>query len=418
MTTAQPSDTVLAVDAHLHAQRAELEGFIGELVGINSQIPPFGDERQIAGFLTDAATRLGLPGGDIVARDPHRPNVLIRSTGSGTGPRLMLNGHIDTKPVGDAGHLWNTDPLVATRIGDDIFGLGVSDMKAAIAAMLYAAAAIKACGISLTGDVLLAFVADEEAGASFGSRFLAPQLAGQVDACLIGEPSGWTKDWEGIHLISRGLCGFLVRVQGTQMHSSLTDRMPSVNANMEMARLMLALKQDYSPAPIEHPLGPLAQTLNVGVTTKGGVFYGVVPGNATFGCDLRTVPGVTEESVHAFLDTWAEHNTTVGGPTVTIEYDDVLCWIASSEISVDHALVEAACSAMTDVLGTAPPLSVFPGTTDAPWYDAVGIPTLPSLGPGILTHCHGPNEFVRAEAIHEAARIYARILLDFCGVQR
>ena len=121
-------------------------------------------------------------------------------------------------------------------------------MKAAVACMIYVAQAIREAGLQLKGDLLLAFAADEEAGADYGAKYLAPQLRGAADACLIGEPSGWERDWQGIHLISRGLCAFQVRVTGTQMHSSLSDRMPSVNANVEMARLVLKLREDFAAA--------------------------------------------------------------------------------------------------------------------------------------------------------------------------
>src|SRR5262249_41744415 len=161
---------------------------------------------------------------------------------------------------------------------------------AAVAAMIIAMASIRDCGIPLRGDVVLALVADEEAGAAYGSRYLAPLLTGEVDACLIGEPSGWEHDWQGIHVVSRGISCFQVKVRGTQMHSSLSDRMPSVNANLEMARLILRLREEFPLDPQTHPLGALAPTLNVAVTARGGVFYGVVPGEAGFGCDLRTVP--------------------------------------------------------------------------------------------------------------------------------
>jgi acetylornithine deacetylase/succinyl-diaminopimelate desuccinylase-like protein len=404
-------------DAILGQKRADLEALIATLVGINSQIPPHGDEREIARFLTAEMEQLGLPRAETHARIPARPNLLVRIPGTGAGRSLLLNGHVDTKPIGDARDRWRTDPLVATRIGPNVFGLGIADMKAAVACMIYAAHAIREAGLQLKGDLLLAFVADEEAGADYGARYLAPQLRGAADACLVGEPSGWERDWQGLHLISRGLCAFQVRVTGTQMHSSLSDRMPSINANVEMARLVLKLREDFAAAfPAPGSEGP-APTFNAAVTTRGGVFYGVVPGDATFGCDLRTIPGMTEASVRSFFDSWAAEQTRVGPAPVSVEYDEVLHWIPSSQIDAAHDLVEVARRACMAVLGRVPPSTAFPGATDAPWFDAVGIPTIPSLGPGILTHCHGPNEFVAAEAVHEAARIYARIALDYCQAE-
>ena len=363
------------------------------------------------------AVGLGLPEPEILAKGPARPNLVIRIPGEGGGPTLALNGHIDTKPVGDAADQWNTEPLVATRVGERMYGLGVSDMKGAVACMIHAAAAIRDAGVRLKGDLVLIFVADEEAGAFYGSRFVAPLVKDDIDACLIGEPSGWTRDWEGLHVISRGICCFEVHVRGTQMHSSLSDRMPSVNSNLEMARIMLGMRDQLAMAPLQHSVGQLHPTLNVGVLARGGVFYGVVPGESMFACDLRTLPGMSEDDVVAMLDSWASAQSVPDGlPSVRVQFDPVLRWIAPSEISVMHPLVRAAQDAVDAVLAEPPTPSMFPGTTDAPWFSEEGIPTIPSLGPGILTYCHGPNEYVTVESLHEAARIYARTALSFCEV--
>ena len=201
------------------------------------------------------------------------------------------------------------------------------------------------------------------------------------------------------------------------MHSSLSDRMPSVNSNLEMARIMLGMRDQLAMAPLQHSVGQLHPTLNVGVLARGGVFYGVVPGESMFACDLRTLPGMSEDDVVAMLDSWASAQSVPDGlPSVRVQFDPVLRWIAPSEISVMHPLVRAAQDAVDAVLAEPPTPSMFPGTTDAPWFSEEGIPTIPSLGPGILTYCHGPNEYVTVESLHEAARIYARTALSFCEV--
>jgi acetylornithine deacetylase len=404
------------IDEFLTAHEGELLEFVRELIGVDSQIPPYGDERAVVAFLQSRLSELGFPAGEIVAKDESRPNLLVRIPGSGGGPTLMLNGHIDTKPVGAARDQWHSDPLVATERDGKIFGLGTSDMKGAVAAMVYAAHAVRNTVGALAGDVLLAMVADEEAGATYGSKFLAPRLAGSVDACLIGEPSGWQRDWQGLHLVSRGFCGFQVRVHGTQMHSSLSDRMPSVNASLQMAELMLSLRDHLVLNYPDNQLGGATPTLNVGVLVDGGVFYGIVPGEAGFGCDIRALPGMTPATVDASLQSWLDtERKRIEGLDAEIVYDETLKWIPPSQLAADHPLSSAVAAAAGEVLGQAPEFSVFPGTTDAPWYDQAGIPTLPSFGPGILTYCHGPNEFVSVESIGQAARIYARTIAAYCG---
>ena len=415
MSTAA-SDRGAVVDAFLQKHREDLVELVADLVSIDSQIPPHADERRIVDFLRARMAALGLGAGEVVAADPARPNLVTRIAGSGGANKLVLNGHVDTKPVGDSLPLWRSDPLRPEIRDGCLYGLGASDMKGAVAAMVFAAAAVIESGEQLAGDLVLAFVADEEAGAELGSKFLAPRL-GDVNACLIGEPSGWERDWQALHLVSRGVCCFRIRVRGTQMHSSLSDRMHSVNASRRMAGLLVSLEDELELEFVPHPLGRVTPTLNVGVLVSGGVFFGVVPGHAEFACDLRTLPGMTEAGVRQSLERWLErHRAADPDLDAEIIFEPGLTWVPPAEIDQTHPLVVAAQSAAREVLGASPPLSVFPGATDAPWFDAAGTATIPSFGPGILTCCHGPNEYVSVESVLQASRIYARIAIGYCGV--
>jgi len=409
------SERLARLDAALDARRDDLVALAGALVGADSQIPPHADERAVAALLRERLAALGLPPGELLHDDPARPSVVTRIAGAGGGPHLLLNGHLDTKPAGDRA-AWASDPHVASVRDGDLHGLGSADMKGALAAMAIAAAALRDAGLRLRGDLVLAFVADEEAGGRWGARAVAERL-GPVDACLIGEPSGWTRDWEALHLVSCGSCCFRVRVRGTQTHSSLADRLPVVNAAAKAAELMVAIGDELELDHRAHPLDGSGPLLNVGVLLHGGVWFGVVPGEAEFGCDLRTVPGMTRAAVHGALERWLERRRA-RDPRLDAELilEPGLEWVPWAEIDGGHPLVAAAQAAAAEVLGAAPPLAVFPGTTDAPWFDRAGIPTIPSFGPGVLTRCHAPNERVGVERLHEAARIYARTALGYCGL--
>ncbi len=73
----------------------------------------------------------------MIARAPERPNLLATLDFGPGGRHLVLCGHIDTKPVGGA-H-WSVEPFSATVDGDRLYGLGSTDMKGAVAAMIVAA---------------------------------------------------------------------------------------------------------------------------------------------------------------------------------------------------------------------------------------------------------------------------------------
>jgi len=129
------------------------------LIRAPSPNPP-GDERAAALVVQDLLAELGLPEAAIIALDPRRPNLLVTLDFGSGGRHLILSGHLDTKPIGDA-H-WTVDPLAAQVDGDRLYGLGSADMKAAIAAMLIAATRVAARAPG--GRLSLLLTADEEDG--------------------------------------------------------------------------------------------------------------------------------------------------------------------------------------------------------------------------------------------------------------
>lgn len=375
-----------------------------------------GDETAPAAVITDALKRYGLPEPRVIAKEPHRPNLIVRIDGAHPGPHLALCGHIDTKPVGDAAPEWRTDPLTPTIQGDRLYGLGSTDMKGAVAAMILAGAAFAHAAPDAAGSLSLVFTADEEYGSAMGAKYLveAGALEG-IDSIILGEPSGVHEDWDAIRIVSRGISCFRVVVHGTQTHSSISDLLPTVNAVEAMARFMVAFRREFKPRYPAHPLCPTGPTINIGVKTLGGVGYGVVPGHAEFWTDVRTTPGMERETFFEdVMTTLKRVESELRGATYEIDPHPVLEWIPPSEVPTDHPMVTAALAASRDILGQAPPLAAFPGATDAYAFHVLGgIPTLAAFGPGQLPLAHGPNEWVSVTSVKQAMRMYALTALCF-----
>jgi len=162
-----PDGTIREVD-----RTDEILEFARDLIRCPSVNPP-GDERAVAELVTSRLRALGIDDVRTLAEVEERPNLIARIHGQGAGPVLILSGHLDTKPPGDQS-AWRTDPWDPVIDGERMVGLGSGDMKAAVAGMVYAAAALKAAG-EFGGELQLVFTADEEAGSTRGSRWLAAE---------------------------------------------------------------------------------------------------------------------------------------------------------------------------------------------------------------------------------------------------
>ena len=400
--------TEAAADAPLiefvRSRRDELVDFARALVATPSPNPP-GDERAVAALVVEKLRELGVTRIETAGSSEERPNLLVHVGGSG-GRTLILCGHLDTKPPGDLG-AWRRPPYGASIEDGELHGVGSGDMKGAVAAMVFAAAALEDCGLD-SGGVTLVLTADEEAGSRFGSQWLAESGCLVGDAALLGEPCGIVREWEAIDTVSRGAALFKVRVRGTQMHSSISDRLPSVNATVQMARLIDRMDRELLDRLRRPPAaddGP-SPTVNVGVMARAGVFYGVYPGEAEFACDIRTVPGMTREQLEEDLQSFLR-SAAADDPQLDAELDFEI-WVPATEIDPAHRLVSALREASRIVLGDERPVGVFPGATDAPFFQlTAGIPTVAAFGPGFLPRAHAPNESAPVAGILQAAELYA-----------
>lgn len=398
----------------LDGRESEVVDLTRALVSAPSPNPP-GDERAPAAVVAAALARLGLPAARVLAMEPNRPNLIVRIDGAKPGRHLALCGHLDTKPVGEAAAEWRTDPYTPTIDGDRLYGLGSTDMKGAVAAMILAGGAFNAVKNEAAGSLSLIFTADEEHGSAKGAGFLTDTGAIEADAIILGEPSGVREDWDAIRIVSRGISCFRVLVTGTQTHSSISDTLPTVNAVEAMARLMVAFRREFTPRFPFHPLCPTGPTINIGVKAAGGVGYGVLPGHAEFWTDVRTIPGMKKDEFKADVAAALERaSSELQGAAYVLEYRVNIDWLDATETAAADPMVVACQHASAAVLGKTPPVAAFPGGTDAMRFQAIGgIPTLAAFGPGQLPLAHGPNEWVSVTSLHQAMRMYALVALSY-----
>ena len=83
-------------------------------------------------------------------------------------------------------------------------------------------------------------------------------------------------------------------------------------------------------------------------------------------------------------------------------------WIAPTEVTENLPIAGALARASEEVLGFRPPYGIYPAGTDSPKFQLeAGIPTIPACGAGVISVCHGANEWVGVQSIVQACKIYA-----------
>lgn len=148
----------------------------------------------------------------MVDADPARSVQVVAThrAANATGRSLILQGHIDVVPEGPHA-MWTHPPYAAVIRDGWLYGRGAHDMKAGVAAMVFAMDAIRAAGLEPAADVYLQTVTEEE---STGNGALATLLRGyRAEAALVPEPTG--------HAITRSQTGtiwFRLKVRGVPVH--------------------------------------------------------------------------------------------------------------------------------------------------------------------------------------------------------
>jgi succinyl-diaminopimelate desuccinylase len=338
---------------------------------------------------------------------PGRPSLLCTVPGRGPGPALLLNGHADTVAPGPG---WTYDPYAADCDGDRIYGLGASDMKGGVAALVCATAAVAAAGGPAAGTLVLAVTADEDAGMQWGVPWLAAHGHLRADVAIVAEAAGSTAsaDTDQLKLASRGY-GY-VEIEITtpaQAHASRYDP-DTPHAVAIAASLIGALERDFRPSPQVHPLYPAGPTVVAGYEIAGGEALGRLPERASLSVGVRLLPGGDRTSLMRELDAFVRERCV--DASVRITPVAISPFAEGMELPHAHPLAELASEAVVAAGYPVPAVAGMSGFSEAAFLAALGIPTLPALGPGRAPLAHGPDEWVSAASLRAAVEIYRRLI--------
>ncbi|WP_433205292.1 M20/M25/M40 family metallo-hydrolase [Dactylosporangium sp. CS-047395] len=400
-------------------------------------------ERVAAEYVAEKLAEVGFQP-EIYESEPGRASVVARFEGEDPGREaLLIHGHLDVVPA-DASE-WSVDPFGGEVKDGYLWGRGAVDMKDFDAMVLALVRQMKREGRKPPRDVVLAFVADEEAGSTYGAQYLVERhpehFEGVTEA--IGEVGGFSVSVGGdqrlylIETAQKGIDWLRLHAKGRPGHGSMinddnavtalaeavarvgTHRFPvvltpTVRAFLEQVSQILGIELDLDdPEQAVGKIGPIAMIIgatlrNTANPTRLAAGYkdNVIPGRASATIDCRTLPGQSE--------LFEEELRRIVGPDIELEY---IHRQPALETTFDGALVAAMSSALRaeDPGAIAVPY-MLSGGTDAKQFAKLGIRCfgfspvrLPAdLNFGALFH--GIDERVPVEGLQFGVRVLDRFL--------
>ncbi len=335
-----------------------------------------------------------------------RANLVAEVEGAlGDGPSLLLNGHLDTVPLGSG---WHYPPLGGQIIDNQLFGRGACDMKGAIAAMMYTLRLASLFSHSMYGSVRLVLVVDEEKD-NLGMKHWVERYHKEgdvLDFAVVGEPTDLN-----ISLGHRGVAGFRVKAKGRSSHAGMAEY--GANAIYLAAQIVRGIEERSATLKEKTDADLGSPTLNVG-RIQGGVSANVIPDFCQVEIDVRTLPDVPLEELEQVIRSTAEEAAAARGEGYAIGMEQSVPHLPPVKIPRDMKEIDILARSISDVPGEMPLFAPFPASCEASFLFSAGIPTV-IFGPGRIEQAHSADEYVSVTQVVAAARIYSLLTLRFLG---
>ena len=332
-----------------------------------------GDEKAVAEYIVSSLAEVGIAS-EIFESAPNRCNVIARLPGrDATRPGLVVHGHIDVVPANADD--WSVDPFAAEIRDGAIWGRGAVDMKNMDAMILTIVRKWARTGYKPPRDIVLAFFADEEAGMTFGSRWMAAEHPEVFAGCseAISEVGGFSVTvadgkrlyfveaaQKGIHwmkLTAHGRAGHGSMMNDENALTSIAEAVAKIGRYEWPQRYTKTVKALFSKIaqvtgkkydesdlrPLLSEIGPTARMIGATLQNtanptmlEAGYKANVIPGSASAVIDGRFLPGYEDELNKTIRE--------IIGPDISIE---TISRDIALEIEFEGDLVETMCKAIT-----------------------------------------------------------------------
>ncbi|MGW5687476.1 M20/M25/M40 family metallo-hydrolase [Nonomuraea sp. NPDC003754] len=401
---------------------------------------PGSGERPAAEYVATLLADAGLEP-TVFESAPRRTTVVARVAGD-SPDALLIHGHLDVVPADPAE--WELHPFSGEIVDDCVYGRGAVDMKGSCAMTLATVLGMQAGGVRPKRDLVLAFLADEEATGDYGSRhavtahrelfdgvteaisesggFSVTAGDAQVYPIAVGERgTSWMK------LTAHGVAGHGSRPAVDNPVATLVHALSRIAAYQWPVRLtpsvaaLLRSLSEITGRPVDLDrldaeaarLGPLGSLFKGQIRNSAnptmltaGYKVNVVPSTAEAHVDGRYLPGLQEE----FLATIDE----LLGPRITREF--VNLEDAPSAPYPSAFFDEMAAALVAEDPAARPVPYVMSGGTDAKSFARIGIkgygfaPLMLRPDLDYFGMFHGKDERVPVEGLEFGTRVLNRLL--------
>lgn len=393
--------------------------FLVRLVRAPSPNPP-GDTRLAMSVIEAELRRFDISSRCLFAKD-EMPNLVADFRGARPGPHLVLNGHVDVFPAGDAAG-WSRSPWSGQVQDGYVHGRGAVDMKAGTAALVLAFAYLHGHRDRLGGRLTLALVSDEETGGRYGAEFLLKEHSELVvgDCYVNAEPSSV----DAIEVGEKGAVHLRIAIRTAGGHGAYTHQSPNAIRLMgELQRDLNGLHGKRYETPTDlAPIITQCRAVIDRLVGKGGgdiidvvtVNYGAIRGGSSANVlapdcvlevDIRMPAGMTSATILASVKDVLARYEGASMEVITLMEPS---WSDSDHPMVRHLSRNAERFSNRDIV---PVLSL--GASDARFWRQIGIPGY-SYGPSPDT-MGAPDEAVKISEYLNILKVHALAACDYLG---
>ena len=356
-----------------------------------------------------------------------RYNAIGKWEGTGSGKTLMFNGHLDTSFGPEQAHRGLGYRCEGTVVDDEwIYGMGTFNMKSALATYTVACEAIRAAGIKIGGDVVIAGVAgeiekapvDDFEGRQYqgygpGTKYAITHGA-IADYCILGEPTNM--------MLIPGHCGTTwvkITVPGILIHTAWSEY---ENNSISNSNLVLSALNEWIPGYMErNEFGGTKPKVNIAAIEGGWPWRGArTPDTCSIYVDVRTPPDALPiqayREVRSLVRDLEREHPALEGTVV-----DVYVSAPGTSIPDDHELIQTIVAAHTEQLGRPPEMGNEIWYSDAGHMNRYGIATVNYGSAGRIRTGGGGFDTHQGEAVHigdmvDIVKVYIQCILALCGV--